>query len=83
MAEEVRVLSFQSLVTLPRGRELSRALANALMTRQIAQNANVRIAAARLQLCARSLTCMRASRVGHEARWTPWRRCCASGARRS
>lgn len=42
MAEEMRVLSFQSLVTLPRGRELARLLANALMARQIAQNANVR-----------------------------------------
>jgi len=42
VAEEMRVLSFQSLVTVPRGRELARLLANALMARQIAQNANVR-----------------------------------------
>jgi len=41
VAEEMRVLSFQSLVTVPRGRELARLLANALMARQIAQNANV------------------------------------------
>ena len=42
VAQELRTLSFQSMVTGRHGRELARLVANGVMARQIAQNTNVR-----------------------------------------